>query len=146
MVWKPNVTVAAIVEQDGRFLLVEENTSQGVKFNQPAGHLEPGETLIEAIKREVLEETAFVFEPKFTAGIQLWTKTPDDQAFLRIAFVGTVGQFHPDRALDTGIIQTVWMTRKEIENAGQKLRSPLVLSCVEDYLNGYVFPLSIIRP
>jgi len=124
MVWKPNVTVAAIIEQDGRFLLVEENTSQGVKLNQPAGHLEQGETLIEAIKREVLEETAFTFEPKFATGIQLWTR----------------GE------LDSGIIQTIWLTPKEIENASQKLRSPLVLSCVTDYLNGHVFPLSIIRP
>mgnify|MGYP003780739257 FL=1 len=146
MVWKPNVTVAAIIEQDGRFLLVEENTSQGVKLNQPAGHLEPGETLVEAIKREVLEETAFTFEPKFATGIQLWTRAPDDPTFLRITFSGTVGQFHQERELDSGIIQTIWLTPKEIENASQKLRSPLVLSCVTDYLNGHVFPLSIIRP
>ncbi|MBA4739681.1 MAG: NUDIX hydrolase [Burkholderiales bacterium] len=146
MVWKPNVTVAAIVERDGRFLLVEENTSQGVRLNQPAGHLESGETLIGAIKREVLEETAYIFEPKFTTGIQLWTKGPNDTTFLRVVFTGIVGQFFEERQLDTGIIQTVWLTPKEIMNAKHKLRSPLVLSCVTDYLSGHIFPLSVIRP
>lgn len=146
MVWKPNVTVAAIVEREGRFLLVEENTSQGVKLNQPAGHLEQGETLIEAIKREVLEETAYVFEPEFTTGVHLWTKTPSNTTFLRVTFSGTVGQFFANRELDTGIIQTVWMTPKEIEDAGPDLRSPLVLNCVTDYVNGHIFPLSVIQP
>ncbi|MDC1312230.1 NUDIX hydrolase [Burkholderiales bacterium] len=146
MVWKPNVTVAAIVEQEGRFLLVEENTSQGVKLNQPAGHLECGETLIEAIKREVLEETAYIFEPEFTTGIQLWEKTSNDTTFLRVTFSGSVGQFFPNRELDTGIIQTVWLTPKEIENAAPRLRSPIVLNCVKDYVNGHIFPLSVIRP
>ncbi|MDA0237743.1 MAG: NUDIX hydrolase [Proteobacteria bacterium] len=145
MVWKPNVTVAAIAERNGRFLLVEENTSEGVKLNQPAGHLEAGETLIEAIKREVLEETAFSFEPKFTTGIRLWKKTPNDLTYLRISFSGDVGEFFPQRTLDIGIIRPVWLTLEEIKDAADKLRSPLVLSCITDYLDGYLFPLSVIR-
>ena len=116
MVWKPNVTVAAIAERDGRFLLVEENTSEGVRLNQPAGHLESGETLIDAVKREVLEETAFSFEPKHTTGIQLWNKTQNDLTFLRISFSGDVGEFFPNRILDTGIIRTLWLSLEEIKS------------------------------
>ena len=148
MIWKPNVTVAAIVERDGRFLLVEENTSEGVKLNQPAGHLEAGETLIAAIKREVLEETAFSFEPKFTTGIQLWNKKTNDNdlTYLRISFSGDIGEFFPQRTLDTGIIRSMWLTHEEIKNATDTLRSPLVLSSINDYLDGGLFPLSVIRP
>ena len=146
MTWKPNVTVAGIIERDGRFLLVEEHTSQGIKLNQPAGHLEPGESLIDAVKREVLEETAFNFEPTFTTGIQLWAKSPGDVTFLRISFAGEVKEFFPNRKLDTGIIKTVWLSQKEIEDSIDKLRSPLVLSCVNDYLEDNLFPLSVIRP
>ena len=146
MVWKPNVTVAAIAERDGRFLLVEEDTSEGVRLNQPAGHLESGETLIDAVKREVLEETAFSFEPKHTTGIQLLNKTPNDLTFLRISFSGDVGEFFPNRILDTGIIRTLWLSLEEIKSEAHRLRSPLVLSCITDYLDGCLFPLDVIRP
>jgi len=96
MVWKPHVTVAAIIEQDQRFLLVEEETPTGIAFNQPAGHLEPGESLIDAVKREVNEETAWQFTPEYLTSIQLWRKNLDSSSFMRVCFVGQCYDHNPE--------------------------------------------------
>lgn len=145
MVWKPHVTVAAIIEKDGRFLLVEETTDTGIAFNQPAGHLEPGEDLISAIKREVYEETACQFEPKALLAIQLWRKSPDSPSFIRFCFVGNVLNHSPNQTLDRDIIAIHWLTRDEILIKTSQLRSPLVLVCIDEYLKGQLYPISILQ-
>jgi 8-oxo-dGTP pyrophosphatase MutT (NUDIX family) len=139
MVWKPSVTVAAIVERGNKFLLVEEQTHDGVRLNQPAGHLEANESLIAAVQRETLEETAHEFVPDKITGIYRWTKPGSELTYLRFAFSGTLGQHHPDRQLDEGIITTVWLGREEILASAARHRSPLVVRCVEDYLAGRQF-------
>lgn len=161
MIWKPNVTVAAVLEQDGKFLLVEEQTTQGILFNQPAGHWEPDETLAAGTAREVMEESAYEFEPQHLVGIYRWhipkagnplsakadvelTPPASDTTYLRFAFGGSVLAHHPERALDDGIIRAVWMTPDEIRATRERHRSPLVLRCVEDYLAGKRYPLEII--
>ena len=147
--WKPNVTVAAIVERDGRFLLVEEQTRDGLKLNNPAGHLDPGESPQDACAREVLEETAHDFTPTALVGVYLnrFTKTRsgDDLTYLRFAFVGTLGAHHGWRALDEGVVRTVWMTADEIRASRARHRSPLLLRSLEDYLAGQRFPLSLVH-
>lgn len=145
MVWKPHVTVAAIIERDNRFLLVEEHTTNGLAFNQPAGHLEPGESLFDAVKREVCEETAWQFTPKYITAIQLWRKNPDFPSFLRVCFVGTCHDFQVEQALDEGIIATHWLTRDEIFARKAQLRSPLVLTTIDQYLQGEHHPLSLLK-
>lgn len=144
MIWKPNVTVAAIVEQDGRFLLVEEHTSHGIRFNQPAGHLEANESLLAAVAREALEETAYEFEPQHLVGVYRWPAPQSDITYLRFAFAGRTLAHHPRRALDEGIIRAVWMTPQEISASQPQHRSPLVLRCVEDYLSGKRYPLDLL--
>ncbi len=151
--WKPSSTVAAIIEQKGRFLLVEEHSPEGVRLNNPAGHLDPGESLIEACVRETLEETAYEFTPESIIGIYLsrfsrkGTKdiALEDISYLRFAFTGTLGQLLSNRSLDHGIIRTMWLTPDEIRNSKQLHRSPLVLQCVEDYLIGQRFDLSVLK-
>ena len=146
--WKPNVTVAAIIERDGRFLLVEEDTADGLRLNNPAGHLDPGESPIEACVREVLEETAHDFAPAALVGVYLnrftRTRTGHDITYLRFAFAGTVGTHHEWRALDEGIVRTVWMTADEIRACPDRHRSPLLLECVESYLAGRRYPLDLV--
>ena len=144
-IWKPNVTVAALMERDGRFLLVEEETDDGIRFNQPAGHLDEGESLIEACSREALEETAHAFTPTELVGIYQWPRPQGDITYLRFAFAGKVGTHETARQLDTGILRAVWMTPAEIETCAKRHRSPLVLQCVRDYLAGRRFPLDVIR-
>ncbi|QDX81234.1 NUDIX hydrolase [Denitratisoma sp. DHT3] len=144
-IWKPNVTVAALIERDGRFLLVEEETEQGRRFNQPAGHLEPGESLAAACAREALEETAWTFTPTALVGVYQWPRPQGDVTYLRFAFSGSLGEHDPARALDTGILRAVWMTPAEIEASRERHRSPLILQCVQDYLAGRRFPLDLIR-
>lgn len=143
MVWKPHVTVAAVIEREQRFLLVEEETANGLAFNQPAGHLEEGEDFITAVKREVLEETAWHFTPTAFVGVYMWRKNPDSPTFLRLCFSGQVFNHNPAQPLDTGIVKTHWLSRAEL--AAQSLRSPLVLNCVDDYLNGECHPLSLLK-
>jgi 8-oxo-dGTP pyrophosphatase MutT (NUDIX family) len=146
-VWKPSVTVAAVIERDGKFLLVEEETSDGIRFNQPAGHLDPNESLIEAAARETLEEAAYDFSPTALVGVYMSryisSRTGQEVTYLRFAFCGELGQAH-DRPLDFGILRTVWMTREEMLACEDKHRSPLVLRCVDDYLAGRRAPLSVI--
>lgn len=144
MVWKPNVTVAAIIEQDGKFLLIEELTSQGLKFNQPAGHLEANESLLEAVIRETREESAYVFEPQHLIGVYRWHANSTDTTFLRFAYSGRILAHHVGQALDQGIVRTVWMTVEEIRTSASHHRSPLILQCVEDYLAGKRYPLELI--
>lgn len=144
MIWKPNVTVAAIMEQDGRFLLVEEHTSLGIRFNQPAGHLEADESLLTAVIREALEETAYEFEPQHLVGVYRWPAPQSDIIYLRFAFAGRTLTHYPERALDEGIIRAAWMTPQEISTSQAQHRSPLVLRCVEDYLAGKRYPLELI--
>jgi NADH pyrophosphatase NudC (nudix superfamily) len=145
MVWKPHVTVAAIVEHQQKYLLVEENVGLSTAFNQPAGHLEPGESLIEAVKREVQEETAWQFEPESLVTVQLWRKNSDAPSFLRFTFCGTVHSHNPTQKLDTGILSTHWFSHAEIIARADQMRSPLVLLSVDEYLKGIRFPLSLLQ-
>lgn len=142
MVWKPNVTVAAVVRHDDRYLTVRERVEGRILLNQPAGHLEEGETLIEAVKREVLEETAWTFEPRFLIGVYLYRQP--DVTYLRFCFGGDCKEFHAGRALDEDIIEASWMTRDELQDNADSLRSPLVLHCVDDFLAGRAHPIEIL--
>lgn len=144
-IWKPHVTVAALMERDGKFLLVEEETSEGIRFNQPAGHLDAGESLLDACMREALEETAHAFTPTDLVGIYQWPRPQKDITYLRFAFAGKVGAHDTARTLDMGILRAVWLTPAEIEATVERHRSPLVLQCVRDYLAGRRFPLDLIR-
>jgi 8-oxo-dGTP pyrophosphatase MutT (NUDIX family) len=142
--WKPNVTVAAMIEQDGRFLLVEEKTERGNRFNQPAGHLEDNETLLQAVIRETMEESAYEFLPEAVLGIYHWKHTHNDTTYLRFAYIGKVCAHYPLQALDHGIIRAVWMTADEMRANAHLMRSPQVITCVDDYLAGKRFPLDSI--
>jgi ADP-ribose pyrophosphatase YjhB (NUDIX family) len=138
-VWKPSVTVAAVIERDGKFLLVEEMIDGRKVINQPAGHLDPGESLAAACAREVLEETAHRFEPSGLVGIYRWHFEPKDVTFLRFCFRGKLlGQ--ENRPLDKEIIRTLWLTPAEVK-ASAAVRSPLVSRCIEDWLAGKNYPL-----
>jgi len=144
MQWMPHATVAAIVEENGKFLLVEEVTDRGNRFNQPAGHLEDNETLTEAVIRETLEETAYTFKPTSLLGIYHWKHEHNNSTYLRFAYIGKVSNHQPQLALDEGIIRTVWMTAQEIRDNAMLMRSPQVLTCIEDYLSGKQFSLSVL--
>ena len=147
--WKPSVTVAAIVERDGRFLLVEEETPEGVRLNQPAGHLDPGESLIDAAVREALEETTCAFTPDALLGVYMARSASAFAAvpvtYVRFAFVGTVGAPDPALKLDDGILRTLWLAPDEVRARTREHRSPLVMKCIEDYLVGQRFPLSVVH-
>lgn len=136
MVWKPHVSVAAVVERDGKFLLVEEQTDEGVRINQPAGHWEHGESLLAGAIRETLEETGHPFEPEYLLGVYNWTRPAGDITYLRFAFVGRVREPVVGHRLDHGILRALWMSHAEMKADAERQRSPLVLRCVEDYLAG----------
>jgi len=145
MRWKPNVTVAAVIERDGRFLIVEEDTELGRQINQPAGHLEHGESLVDAIRREVLEETGYEFEPEGLVGIYLSDKANSaDISYLRFAFFGRITAHHPERPLDTGIVAAHWLSVDEILSHRCPHRSPLVARCLADWQAGQRAPLSLL--
>ena len=144
-VWKPNVTVAALIESEGRFLLVEEETEDGIRFNQPAGHLDQGESLVAACAREVLEETAWHFQPTALVGVYQWPRPSGDITYLRFAFAGELGEHEEGRILDEGILRAVWMSPDEIHASVARHRSPLIWQCVSDYLAGRRFPLDLVR-
>jgi 8-oxo-dGTP pyrophosphatase MutT (NUDIX family) len=144
MIWKPNVTVAAVIEREGKFLLVEEHTSQGVRLNQPAGHLEAGESILDAVTREVLEESAYHFVPKHLLGIYRWHSAESDTTYLRFAFTGEIAGHEADRPLDEGILRAVWQIPDEIRNTQANHRSPLILRCVEDYLANKRYPIDLL--
>jgi len=169
--WKPSVTVAAIIEQNGKFLLVEEHTPEGLMLNNPAGHLELGESLQEACARETLEETAYTFIPKYLLGVYIsrfkrnqvkplkplstiipassYTPAKDenieDITYLRFAFCGTLGPFNSELKLDEGIVRTLWLDINEIRGSSAVHRSPLLLACAEDYMNGKRFDLNTLH-
>lgn len=143
--WRPSVTVAAVIERDGRFLLVEERIDGRLVLNQPAGHLDPGESLAAACAREVLEETAHRFEPTALVGIYRWHYAAKDVTFLRFCFRGRVGD-EENRALDKEIVRLHWLTPGEIRQRAAEHRSPLVQRCVDDFLAGRSFPLEVFSP
>lgn len=143
--WRPNVTVAAVVERDGRYLLVEEASPSGPVLNNPAGHLDPGETLLQAVVREVLEETARVFTPTHLVGAYLAPSARGDVTYLRFAFTGAVGEPAPGRALDSGILRTLWLTPAQIEAGRSRHRSPLLARCIADHQAGLRYPLELLR-
>lgn len=140
------MTVAAVIEHKGRFLLVEEHTPEGLRLNNPAGHLDPGESPEQGCARETLEETAHTFTPTDLVGIYLsrFQRGDEDITYLRFAYCGTVGTPDPARSLDTGIVRTLWLTAEEIRQSADRHRSPLVLQCMEDYLAGKRFPLDLV--
>ena len=137
----PEVTVAAVVERDGRFLIVEERVAGRLVLNQPAGHLEDAETLIEAAVREAREETAWRFHPQAMVGTYLWRNPANGRSYLRFAFCGTVDDHQPQQPLDTGIVRAVWLSHEQLRAQPHRLRSPLVLRCIDDYLLGNRQPL-----
>ena len=139
----PSVTVAAVIEQDGKFLFVEENIDGRRVLNQPAGHLDPGESLEHACVREVMEETAHEFTPRNLVGVYRWFYTPKDITYLRFCFAGEVGVFHEKRPLDKEIVALHWLTFEELKERHSEHRSPLVQKCVEDYLAGRRYPLEL---
>ena len=143
--WKPNDTVAAIVEQDGKFLIVEEDTKDGLGYNQPAGHLEEGESLLAAVIRETLEETRYEVKPQAIVGLYQWKRPQSETTYLRIAFACSVAAHHPSRALDQGIRDARWLTLTELTDLTAQHRSPYVRQCVDDYLAGKRYPLDLIH-
>ncbi len=143
-IWRPSVTVAAVIERDGRFLFVEELQEGRRVLNQPAGHLDPGESLIAACAREVLEETAHRFEPAGLVGIYRWYYKPADVTFLRFCFSGAVSEYEKSRPLDKEIVALHWLTPAELKEQSPMHRSPLVQQCVNDYLAGRSFPLDVL--
>ena len=154
--WKPSVTVAAIATQtvsgECRYLLIEEHTPEGLKLNNPAGHLDPGESPEQGVARECLEETACAFVPQALLGVYLArfvrpaksTQPAEDVTYVRFAYTGTVGAPEPGRALDTPIVRTLWLTPAEIEATRERHRSPLLWRCVQDHLAGRRYPLELL--
>jgi 8-oxo-dGTP pyrophosphatase MutT (NUDIX family) len=146
--WAPHVTVAAIVERDGQFLLVEEHTRAGLRLNQPAGHLEAGETLLDAVIRETLEETAHAFVPQALVGVYMTHFGQPGESgatYLRFTYCGRAGEALASRALDPDIVRTLWMSADELRAASERHRTPLVMKCVDDYLAGRRVPLDFVH-
>ena len=144
IVWKPHATVASICERDGKFLLVKENADGRIVYNQPAGHLDPGESLIEAVIRETLEETCYPFTPRSLQGVYRFCPDPKtDKTYLRFLFRGDVGE-RVEGQLDRGIIGVEWLSYDEVVACREQHRSPMVLQCIEDFRNGPGYPLDII--
>ncbi|HEY3522000.1 MAG TPA: NUDIX hydrolase [Rhodanobacteraceae bacterium] len=143
-IWRPHVTVACVVHQRGRFLMVEEDVRGQVLFNQPAGHLEPGESLLQAACRETLEETGWEVEPQAFIGVRQYLSPEHDAHIVRFAFAAQPLRHHPDRPLDHGVLRAHWLEYDGIAELGQRLRSPLVLATLDDWLAGARWPLSLV--
>jgi len=151
--WKPSATVAAIIEHQGKFLLVEEHTPEGLRLNNPAGHLDEGESLVDGCAREALEETMHLFSPTHLLGVYMsrfqrqvsTEQAAEDITYLRFAFCGSLGALQTGRSLDTGIVRTLWLSPDEVRASAAHHRSPLVLQCMEDYLRGQRYPMSLIH-
>lgn len=144
-VWTPHMTVAAVIERDGRFLMVEERAEGRRVYNQPAGHLEPDERLVDAVVREVLEEARTHFVPEAVVGLYRWVNPASGETHVRVAFSGTVNGIEPERPLDDPIIEAGWYSYEELRARPEALRSPLVLGCIEDYLRGRRYALDLLR-
>ena len=140
----PDITVAAVTETDGRFLVVEVRINRRLVFNQPAGHVEHGETLLDAVIREVREETAWGFQPQALVGVYLWRNPSSGRGYMRFAFTGTVLDHDAEQPLDRGIVSTHWLSRADLMERQPRLRSPLVMRCIEDYLGGTRLPLETV--
>ena len=145
MIWKPNVVVAAIVEREGKFLLVEEKAEGRLVLNQPAGHLDEGESLMDAVVRETLEETAWHFLPEALLGVYRWPHPTKAMTYLRFTFIGRVSRHEPGRSLDHGIARALWLTPEEIRAERARHRSPQVERCLDDYLAGQRYPLDLLK-
>lgn len=145
MIWTPRTTVAALIERDGRFLMVEENIGGQLQLNQPAGHLEDGESLIEAVIRETREETAWSFTPRALVGIYRWRHPLRAETYLRFAFCGEAIDHDATSTLDADIHRALWLSPDEIMARQAVLRSPLVLQCLQDYLSGQRYSLNILH-
>jgi len=143
--WHPHSTVATLVERDGRFLVVEESVEGRIVYNQPAGHLENGESLIEAAIRETLEETAWRVEPTALLGLYQYRSASEGVTYIRSCFIARAVEHFAGQALDSGIVQALWLTREELLERQSQLRSPLVLRMVDDFLAGRSFPLNVIQ-
>lgn len=144
MVWKPHATVAAIIERDNEFLMVEELIHGERLFNQPAGHLDPDESIVDAVIRETQEESAWQFVPEAVTGIYLWKHPENGETFLRVAICGSCKNHDPKQPLDEGILQAVWISRDELQAESHRLRSPMVINCIDDYLAGKRYPLDML--
>jgi len=140
----PDITVAAVTENEGRFLVVEERINRRLVFNQPAGHVEHGETLLDAVVREVREETAWGFHPHALLGVYIWRNPSSGRGYMRFAFTGSVSGHDAKQPLDRGIVCTHWLSKGDLMQREPQLRSPLVLRCVEDYLSGVRLPLDTV--
>lgn len=154
MIWTPRVTVAAVVARDDAYLMVEEDTAQGRVYNQPAGHLEDRETLLDAVIRETREETGWGFAPESLVGIYRWrmsapvadnVRPGEPRTYLRVCFAGTAYDHDPRLRLDAGIVRAAWIPRAELMDAGMRLRSPMVLRCIRDYEAGHRYPLALLN-
>jgi 8-oxo-dGTP pyrophosphatase MutT (NUDIX family) len=145
MIHRPDLTVAALVEREGAFLLVEERVRGALVLNQPAGHVEPGESPQTAVVRETWEETAWRFEPHALTGLYLWRHPDSGRTTVRLAFAGVCTAHDPTRGLDRGILRTLWLTRAQIADDERSLRSPMVLRCIDDYLRGERYPLHALK-
>lgn len=139
-----SVTVAAVIERNGRFLMVEEEADGGVRINQPAGHLEPGESLVDAVSRETLEETAYRFVARDLLGVYRWRHPVSRLSYVRFAFLGDATGPEPGRDLDAGILRALWLAPQVLRAQPERHRSPLVLRCVEDCLAGQRYPLDLL--
>jgi 8-oxo-dGTP pyrophosphatase MutT (NUDIX family) len=144
MTWRPELTVAAIVQRDDRFLIIEERIAERAVYNQPAGHVEDGESILDAVVRETLEETAWAFAPRHLVGTYLWRNPRNARTTLRFAIAGDVTRHDPLRRLDRGILGAHWRTRGELAAVPDRLRSPLVLRCIDDFLAGQCHDLAVL--
>jgi ADP-ribose pyrophosphatase YjhB (NUDIX family) len=142
---RPAVTVATVVEREGRYLLVQEETRAGVRLNQPAGHLESGETLVAAAARETLEETGWHVAPTALVAVYRWMAPETGTTFVRFSFAALPHEHDPARPLDMGILRAVWMTYEEVAATRAEHRSPLVLRCIDDYRTGTRWPLDLVK-
>lgn len=146
MIWKPRLTVAAVIERNHQFLMVEETIAGRSTVNQPAGHVEDGESILDAVIRETFEETAWKFQPQYLLGIYRWVHE-DGDTFIRASFAGSVTDFDPGHSLDPDIDAARWLTMSELAQAEQqgRLRSPLVMRTISDFHAGKRFPLELLQ-
>ena len=142
---KLHITVAAIIERDDQFLMVEETSSGKLVFSQPSGHVEPNESLIEAVVREVREETAWGFRPAYLVGVYSWNHPVRGDRYIRFTYSGTCEDHRPDQPLDRGIERALWMSQAEIENQSHRLRAPVVSHCLKDYRDNKRYPLDVVQ-